>query len=115
MAESEYYNSEGVSILTDANITMASNIQSSAGGAYQNAGYSLGQQLTKGISSAVSSYVPPSIRVPVVYGSTTTESSGGGGVYSSDPTESMEADGHAAKTACRATTRSICCTRASAC
>lgn len=66
MAESEYYNSEGVSILTDANITMASNIQSSAGGAYQNAGYSLGQQLTKGISSAVSSYVPPSIRVPVV-------------------------------------------------
>ena len=85
MAESEYYNSEGVSILTDANITMASNIQSSAGGAYQNAGYSLGQQLTKGISSAVSSYVPPSIRVPVVYGSTTTDSSGGGGVYSSDP------------------------------
>ena len=50
MAESEYYNSEAVSILTDANITMASNIQSSAGSAYQNAGYSLGQQLTKGIS-----------------------------------------------------------------
>ena len=72
MAESEYYNSEGVSILTDANITMASNIQSSAGGAYQNAGYSLGQQLTKGISSAVSSYVPPSIRVPVVTSSIST-------------------------------------------
>lgn len=86
MAESEYYNSEAVSILTDANITMASNIQSSAGSAYQNAGYSLGQQLTKGISSVISSYVPPSIRVPVVYSSTSTDSnSGGGGVYSSDP------------------------------
>ena len=86
MAESEYYNSEGVSILTDANITMASNIQSSAGGAYQNAGYSLGQQLTKGISSAVSSYVPPSIRVPVVYSSTSTDSNSGGDiVYSSNP------------------------------
>lgn len=97
MAESEYYNSEGVSILTDANITMASNIQSSAGGAYQNAGYSLGQQLTKGISSAVSSYVPPSIRVPVVYGSTLTNSnSGGGGVYSSDPTDPWKSDDSAA-------------------
>ena len=86
MAESEYYNSEGVSILTDANITMASNIQSSAGGAYQNAGYSLGQQLTKGISSAVSSYVPPSIRVPVVYSSTSTDSNSGDDiVYSSNP------------------------------
>ncbi len=72
MAESEYYNSEGVSILTDANITMASNIQSSAGSAYQNAGYSLGQQLTKGISSVLSSYVPPSIRVPVVTSSIST-------------------------------------------
>lgn len=100
MAESEYYNSEGVSILTDANITMASNIQSSAGGAYQNAGYSLGQQLTKGISSAVSSYVPPSIRVPVVYGSTTTGSSGGGSGNDdpTDPTRSqrMSADDSAA-------------------
>ena len=86
MAESEYYNSEGVSILTDANITMASNIQSSAGGAYQNAGYSLGQQLTKGIGSAVSSYVPPSIRVPVVYSSTSTDSNSGDDiVYSSNP------------------------------
>lgn len=72
MAESEYYNSEAVSILTDANITMASNIQSSAGSAYQNAGYSLGQQLTKGISSVLSSYVPPSIRVPVVTSSVST-------------------------------------------
>lgn len=72
MAESEYYNSEAVSILTDANITMASNIQSSAGSAYQNAGYSLGQQLTKGISSVISSYVPPSIRVPVVTSSVST-------------------------------------------
>lgn len=72
MAESEYYNSEAVSILTDANITMASNIQSSAGSAYQNAGYSLGQQLTKGISSVLSSYVPPSIRVPVVTSSIST-------------------------------------------
>lgn len=72
MAESEYYNSEGVSILTDANITMASNIQSAAGGAYQNAGYSLGQQLTKGISSVISSYVPPSIHVPVVTSSIST-------------------------------------------
>ena len=86
MAESEYYNSEGVSILTDANIAMASNIQSSAGSAYQNAGYSLGQQLTKGISSAINAYVPDTITVPVVYSSTSTDSNGGGG-GNYDPTD----------------------------
>lgn len=86
MAESEYYNSEGVSILTDANITMASNIQSSAGSAYQNAGYSLGQQLTKGISSAINAYVPDTITVPVVYSSTSPDSNGGGG-GNDDPTD----------------------------
>lgn len=100
MAESEYYNSEGVSILTDANITMASNIQSSAGSAYENAGYSLGQQLTKGISSAINAYVPDTITVPVVYSSTSTDSNGGGGgIYDpTDPTRSqrMSADDSAA-------------------
>ena len=66
LAESEYYNSEAVTILTDANVAMASNIAAGAGGAYRNAGYALGQELTKGIQSAVGKYNPT---VPSVAGS----------------------------------------------
>ena len=58
MAESEYYNSEAVTILTDANVNMASNIAAGAGDAYRNAGYALGQELTKGIASVVANYRP---------------------------------------------------------
>ena len=85
LAYSTYMQTDAADAMTEANIALADGIAAGAGTAYENAGFSLGQELTKGISSAVSSYVPPSIRVPVVYGSTTTDSSGGGGVYSSDP------------------------------
>lgn len=58
LAESEYYNSEAVTILTDANVNMASNIAAGAGDAYRATGYALGQELTKGIASVVANYRP---------------------------------------------------------
>lgn len=76
MAESEYYNSEAVDILTDANISMASNIQAAAGSAFENAGYALGQRLTRGL---ISGYTPPAISVPTSTYLTGSVSSGGGG------------------------------------
>ena len=76
MAESEYYNSEAVGILTDANISMASNIQAAAGSAFENAGYALGQRLTRGL---ISGYTPPAISVPTSTYLTGSVSSGGGG------------------------------------
>lgn len=51
LAESEYYNSEAVTILTDANVNMASNIAAGAGDAYRNTGYALAQELTKGFAA----------------------------------------------------------------
>ena len=84
LAESEYYNSEAVTILTDANVTMASNIAAGAGNAYQNAGYALGQQLTQGIQSALSKY-QPSVNIPsastYVTGPTATASTGRASTY----------------------------------
>ncbi|WNX85791.1 tape measure protein [Agathobaculum sp. NTUH-O15-33] len=65
LAESEYYNSEAVTTLTEANITMADGIASGAGSAYENAGFTLGQKLTTGLGRQISSYSPPTIRVPV--------------------------------------------------
>ena len=53
--------------MTAANIALADGIAAGAGDAYENAGYSLGQHLTKGISSAINAYVPDTITVPVVY------------------------------------------------
>ena len=76
MAESEYYNSEAVGILTDANISMASNIQAAAGSAFENAGYALWQRLTRGL---ISGYTPPAISVPTSTYLTGSVSSGGGG------------------------------------
>ena len=72
---------------------MADGIAASAGGAYENAGYSVGEKLTQGITRHISSYTPPPIKVPVVYSSTSTDSnSGGGGVYSSDPLNPWKID-----------------------
>ena len=85
LAYSTYMQSEAADAMTAANIALADGIAAGAGDAYKNAGYSLGLKLTEGISSAINAYVPDTITVPVVYGSTTTDSSGGGGVYSSDP------------------------------
>lgn len=86
LAYNTYMDSEAADAMTAANIALADGIAASAGTAYENAGYLLGQELTKGISSAINAYVPDTITVPVVYSSTSTDSnSGGGGVYSSDP------------------------------
>lgn len=86
LAYNTYMASDAADAMTAANIALADGIAASAGGAYENAGYLLGQHLTKGISSAINAYVPDTITVPVVYSSTSTDSnSGGDGVYSSDP------------------------------
>lgn len=87
MAQNEYNASEGAQILLESQLTLAQQVaaDTSADATYYNAGLRLGQQYTKGISAAIASYRPQTITVPVVYGSTTTESSSGGRSYSSDP------------------------------
>lgn len=86
LAYSTYMQSEAADAMTAANIALADGIAASAGGAYENAGYLLGQELTKGISSAINAYVPDTITVPVVYSSTSTDSNSGDDiVYSSNP------------------------------
>lgn len=84
LAYSAYMTSSAADTMTAANIALADGIAAGTGDAYKNAGYSLGQKLTEGISSATNAYVPDTITVPVVY-STSTDSNSGGGVYSSDP------------------------------
>lgn len=100
LAYNTYIDSDAADAMTAANIALADGIAASAGGAYENAGYLLGQELTKGISSAINAYVPDTITVPVVYSSTSTDSNGGGGgIYDpTDPTRSqrMSADDSAA-------------------
>lgn len=100
LAYNTYMTSDAADTMTAANIALADSIAASTGDAYENAGYSLGQHLTKGISSAINAYVPDTITVPVVYSSTSTDSNGGGGgIYDpTDPTRSqrMSADDSAA-------------------
>lgn len=72
LAYNTYMTSDAADTMTAANIALADGIAASAGGAYENAGYLLGQELTKGISSAINAYVPDTITVPVVYQSMST-------------------------------------------
>lgn len=65
LAESEYYQSEAVTTLTEANVTMADGIASGAGSAYENAGFTLGQKLTTGLGRQIANFKAPTIRVPV--------------------------------------------------
>lgn len=66
LAYNTYLDSEAADAMTEANIALADGIAASSGTAYENAGYLLGQELTKGISSAINAYVPDTITVPVV-------------------------------------------------
>lgn len=86
LAYSTYMQSDAADAMTAANIALADGIAASAGTAYENTGYSLGQKLTEGISSAINAYVPDTITVPVVYSTTSTDSNGGGG-GNYDPTD----------------------------
>lgn len=86
LAYSTYMQSDAADAMTAANIALADGIAAGAGDSYKNAGYSLGQKLTEGISSAINAYVPDTITVPVVYSSTSTDSNGGGG-GNYDPTD----------------------------
>ena len=86
LAYSTYMQSDSADAMTAANIALADGIAASAGTAYENTGYSLGQKLTEGISSAINAYVPDTITVPVVYSTTSTDSNGGGG-GNYDPTD----------------------------
>lgn len=72
LAYSAYMTSDAADMMTAANIALADGIAAGAGDAYENAGYLLGQELTKGISSAINAYVPDTITVPVVYQSVST-------------------------------------------
>lgn len=72
LAYSTYMQTDAADAMTEANIALADGIAAGAGTAYENAGFSLGQELTKGISSAINAYVPDTITVPVVYQSMST-------------------------------------------
>ena len=100
LAYSAYMQSEGVDIATQANVALAEGIAAGTGDAYENAGLTVAEKLTQGITRHINSYTPPPIKVPVVYGSTTTGSNGGGGgnYDPTDPTRSqrLSADGSAA-------------------
>lgn len=72
LAYSTYMQSDAADAMTAANIALADGIAAGTGDAYENAGYLLGQELTKGISSAINAYVPDTITVPVVYQSVST-------------------------------------------
>lgn len=84
LAENQYYESEAVTILTEANKTMAANIASGAVEAYKNAGEAMGQQLTQGIQAALSRF-RPSVNIPpastYVTGPTATASTGRASTY----------------------------------
>ena len=66
LAYNTYLDSEAADAMTAANIALADGIAASSGTAYENAGYLLGQELTKGITRHINSYTPPPITVPVV-------------------------------------------------
>lgn len=75
LAYSAYMQSEGVDIATQANVALAEGIAAGTGDAYENAGLTVAEKLTQGITRHINSYTPPPITVPVV---TSTINSGAG-------------------------------------
>lgn len=75
LAYSAYIRSEGVDIATQANEALAEGIAAGTGDAYENAGLTVAEKLTQGITRHINSYTPPPIKVPVV---TSTINSGAG-------------------------------------
>lgn len=72
LAYNTYMTSDAADTMTAANIALADGIAAGAGDAYENAGYSIGEKLTQGITRQISSYTPPPIKVPVLYESVST-------------------------------------------
>lgn len=72
LAYSTYMQTDAADAMTEANIALADGIAAGAGDAYENAGYSIGEKLTQGITRQISSYTPPPIKVPVLYESVST-------------------------------------------
>ena len=66
LAYSAYMQSEGVDIATQANVALAEGIAAGTGDAYENAGLTVAEKLTQGITRHINSYTPPPIKVPVV-------------------------------------------------
>jgi tape measure domain-containing protein len=55
LAYNEYMSSDGAKIVNQSNLDLIGSIQNTSTGAYEQAGYTIGQALTKGIQSALSS------------------------------------------------------------
>ena len=72
LAYNTYMTSDAADTMTAANIALADSIAAGAGDAYENAGYSICEKLTQGITRQISSYTPPPIKVPVLYESVST-------------------------------------------
>lgn len=72
LAYNTYMTSDAADTMTAANIALADSIAASTGDAYENAGYSVSEKLTQGITRHISSYTPPPIKVPVLYESMST-------------------------------------------
>ena len=72
LAYNTYMTSDAADTMAAANIALADSIAAGAGDAYENAGYSVGEKLTQGITRHISSYTPPPIKVPVLYESMST-------------------------------------------
>lgn len=83
LAYSAYMQSDGVTVATQANVALAEGIAAGTGDAYENAGLTVAQKLTQGITRHINSYTPPPITVPVV----TSSISNGGGGWNYDPTD----------------------------
>lgn len=91
LAYSAYMTSSAADTMTAANIALADGIAAGTGDAYENAGYLISEKLTQGITRQITSYTPPPIKVPVLYGVTTDSTGGGGGIYDpTDPTRSQK-------------------------
>lgn len=72
LAYNTYMSSDAADTMTAANIALADSIAAGAGDAYENAGYSVSEKLTQGITRHINSYTPPPIKVPVLYESVST-------------------------------------------
>ncbi|WP_125115959.1 tape measure protein [Agathobaculum sp. Marseille-P7918] len=72
LAYNTYMTSDAADTMTAANIALADSIAAGAGDAYENAGYSVSEKLTQGITRHINSYTPPPIKVPVLYESVST-------------------------------------------
>ena len=72
LAYNTYMTSDAADTMTAANIALADSIAASAGDAYENAGYSVSEKLTQGVTRHINSYTPPPIKVPVLYESVST-------------------------------------------